>query len=298
MEVPYFPFGDCRNSTGDPGTDKLFTGQRLDDTGLYYYGARYYDAGIGRFISADTVIPNPSNPQAFNRYTYCLNNPLIYVDPSGNVVTIYGGDFTYYNPDDYYSWCWVTDEQLTMLNAWNTFKSVEGDIAAEMENDTNNIFNLQWTTDSSGATSLIYSKGSTNYYSVSIPNNFIKDNKGAAVIIAHESVHCVMNIYYPNRNNSLYEEAIAFRFMGKVASKLNYYSWPTQGYSIIGWNVFLANRIPISLGYNNLWLMICLNVFELQYNVNAALQGTSIQALPDDELQFDFLQHHFDLGVR
>ncbi|MFC2072927.1 RHS repeat-associated core domain-containing protein [Chloroflexota bacterium] len=40
-----------RNSPADLGTDKLFTGQRLDDTGLYYYNARYYDASIGRFIS-------------------------------------------------------------------------------------------------------------------------------------------------------------------------------------------------------------------------------------------------------
>jgi len=36
-------------------TDKKSTGQRLDDTGLYYHGARYYDAGIGRFISADII---------------------------------------------------------------------------------------------------------------------------------------------------------------------------------------------------------------------------------------------------
>ena len=39
-------YGDCRNSTGDLDTDKLFTGQRLDCTGLYYYGARYYDPVI------------------------------------------------------------------------------------------------------------------------------------------------------------------------------------------------------------------------------------------------------------
>jgi RHS repeat-associated protein len=82
--IKYFPFGDCRNSTGAISTDKLFTGQRLDSTGLYYYGARYYDASIGRFISPDTIVPSPANPQSLNRYSYCLNNPLKYVDPSGH----------------------------------------------------------------------------------------------------------------------------------------------------------------------------------------------------------------------
>jgi RHS repeat-associated protein len=85
-------FGDCRNSTGTLSTDKKFTGQRLDATGLYYYGARYYDATIGRFISADTVVPNPMDPQTLNSYAYCLNNPLKYVDPSGNEVDIMGND--------------------------------------------------------------------------------------------------------------------------------------------------------------------------------------------------------------
>ena len=64
-------------------TPKEFTGQRLDSTGLYYYNARYYDATIGRFISPDTEIQNFTNPQNLNRYSYCLNNPLKYVDPSG-----------------------------------------------------------------------------------------------------------------------------------------------------------------------------------------------------------------------
>ena len=43
-------------------TDKKFTGQRLDDTGLYYYNARYYDAEIGRFIRADNIMPDVMNP--------------------------------------------------------------------------------------------------------------------------------------------------------------------------------------------------------------------------------------------
>jgi RHS repeat-associated protein len=82
--LTFFPFGDCRFSQGTLATDRLFTGQRLDDTGLYYYGARYYDATIGRFISPDTVVSEPYNPQNLNRYSYCLNNPLKYTDPSGH----------------------------------------------------------------------------------------------------------------------------------------------------------------------------------------------------------------------
>lgn len=81
--------GECLESPPYP-TDKLFTGQRLDSTGLYYYGARYYDPSIGRVISPDTIVPNPANPQSLNRYSYCLNNPLKYIDPSGHGETWLG----------------------------------------------------------------------------------------------------------------------------------------------------------------------------------------------------------------
>jgi hypothetical protein len=46
--------------------------------------ARYYVGSIGRFASADTLVPDPSNPQQYNRYTYVLNNPLRYSDPTGH----------------------------------------------------------------------------------------------------------------------------------------------------------------------------------------------------------------------
>jgi RHS repeat-associated protein len=83
-DIRYTPFGHTRFSTGIIPTDKKFTGQRLDATGLYYYGARYYDATIGRFISPDTIVPNFANPQSLNRYSYCYNNPLRYTDPTGH----------------------------------------------------------------------------------------------------------------------------------------------------------------------------------------------------------------------
>jgi len=79
----YFPFGSPR--AGNLPTDYGFTGQKLDASdGLMYYGARYYDAALGRFISADTIVPNAGNPQSLNRYAYVLNNPIRLVDPSGH----------------------------------------------------------------------------------------------------------------------------------------------------------------------------------------------------------------------
>jgi RHS repeat-associated protein len=83
--INYYSFGSSRITWGTLPTDKKFTGQRADTTGLYYYGARYYDATIGRFISPDTMIPDPKNPQALNRFSYCFNNPLKYNDPSGHM---------------------------------------------------------------------------------------------------------------------------------------------------------------------------------------------------------------------
>ena len=102
--MTYTPFGLGRVTPDTLGTTKEFTGQRLDATGLYYYGARYYDASIGRFISADCLVSQPSNPQNLNRYSYCLNNPLKYTDPSGHDQIIETGGVND-NGDTWYTIC-------------------------------------------------------------------------------------------------------------------------------------------------------------------------------------------------
>jgi RHS repeat-associated protein len=79
----YSPFGEVAHQSGSYTTDIKYTGKIQDDTGLYYYGARYYDPVIGRFITPDTIVQAPSDPQSLNRYAYCRNNPIKYVDPSG-----------------------------------------------------------------------------------------------------------------------------------------------------------------------------------------------------------------------
>jgi RHS repeat-associated protein len=79
-EILYKPFGEQMNVSEEKYT---YNGKERDETGLYYYGARYYDPAIGRFVTRDPLIGTKESPQTLNRYVYCINNPLTYVDPTG-----------------------------------------------------------------------------------------------------------------------------------------------------------------------------------------------------------------------
>ena len=74
-----------RSLNSGTGTEKYtFTGQFIEaEIGLYYFGARWYDASLGRFISEDPIKGSMTSSQSQNPYVYCMNNPLRYVDPTG-----------------------------------------------------------------------------------------------------------------------------------------------------------------------------------------------------------------------
>jgi len=82
-DLSYEPYGELIGSSNERFT---FTSKELDEqSNLYYYGARYYEANLlKRFTQPDTIIQDVYNPQSLNRYSYVLNNPYKYVDPSGN----------------------------------------------------------------------------------------------------------------------------------------------------------------------------------------------------------------------
>ncbi len=79
----YFAYGEQRD-TGPVNTENQYTDQKRDDTGLYYYGARYYDPALGTFVSPDSIVPEPTNVFDYNRMMYTRGNPLKFSDPSGN----------------------------------------------------------------------------------------------------------------------------------------------------------------------------------------------------------------------
>ncbi len=93
----FFPFGErigsglngrstpCYGGTSD-AFKQQFTGKERDkESSLDYFGARYYSARLGRFLSVDPLLSSgrPSDPQTWNRYQYVSGNPLRFVDPTG-----------------------------------------------------------------------------------------------------------------------------------------------------------------------------------------------------------------------
>jgi len=66
--------------------DRGFTGhEHIDEIDLINMNGRMYEPNLGRFISVDPYVQEPDNPQNYNRYSYCLNNPLKYTDPDGEL---------------------------------------------------------------------------------------------------------------------------------------------------------------------------------------------------------------------
>jgi RHS repeat-associated protein len=88
----YQPFGERLDK--EVSSDQhafYYTGKPHDDrTGLSYFGARFYDPVIGRFMGMDSVGVDAKNVHSFNRYAYASNNPYRYVDPDGREVVPVG----------------------------------------------------------------------------------------------------------------------------------------------------------------------------------------------------------------
>ena len=97
QELSYDAWGRLRNPATQvaytPGSEPaLFIGrgytghEHLPWFGLVNMNARLYDAALGRFLSPDPYVQNPLMTQNYNRYTYAMNNPLVYIDQDGELV--------------------------------------------------------------------------------------------------------------------------------------------------------------------------------------------------------------------
>ena len=90
-EKGFTPYGEQTDQ--ERQIEARYTGKQYDPvTGFVYFGQRYYDPEVGRFLTQDPVEFYLSNPMSFNRYTYANNNPYRFIDPDGrSAVTAFGG---------------------------------------------------------------------------------------------------------------------------------------------------------------------------------------------------------------
>jgi RHS repeat-associated protein len=81
----YQAFGEPLSVSGDTVNPYLFTGEQHDpETGLVYLRARYYDPGVGRFLTRDTWQGRRGEPITLHKYLYANGNPVVFVDPTGH----------------------------------------------------------------------------------------------------------------------------------------------------------------------------------------------------------------------
>ena len=86
----YTAWGQTRYTSGTLPTRYTYTGQytyattSANDFGMIYYGARFYDNSLGRFVSPDSIIPTGQGVQGWDRFAFVNNNPVRYTDPSGH----------------------------------------------------------------------------------------------------------------------------------------------------------------------------------------------------------------------
>ena len=111
----YDAWGNLLESSGEM-KDKnsiLYAGYQYDsETELYYLNARMYDPKVARFLQEDTYLGDAGDPLSLNLYTYCVNNPLIYWDPTGRVpANVQIGDYAFSTGDVTNGITTVTEEE-------------------------------------------------------------------------------------------------------------------------------------------------------------------------------------------
>lgn len=93
-ESDYYPYGGETVITNNDSNTYKFTGKERDaESGLDYFDSRHYSSGAARFLSIDPVSLSPDrtmDPQALNRYAYVRNNPMRFLDPTGEYLRLTG----------------------------------------------------------------------------------------------------------------------------------------------------------------------------------------------------------------
>jgi RHS repeat-associated protein len=116
-EIKYTAFGEVRASYGLTPTEYRYTGQlEQAELGLIYFVARFYDPVLTHFVQADTYVPEIQGVQAWDRYAYVNNSPVMYKDPTGHKILVD-------EEEDGLSVRYNADGNIVVVNGGDTFRN-------------------------------------------------------------------------------------------------------------------------------------------------------------------------------
>ena len=228
-------------------TDKQFTSQTRLAEGyvgtLYDYVARAYDPILGRFISADTIVPGVGNPAAFNRYMYVLGNPLGRTDPSGH------GACAGKSNDDFWQCRWFTAHGFDNASGkWEhhtgkaSFEDIDiltellGEGGITWKNDTATWYKDELVGIATGVSDLLYSlMGGANLGRL-LGNQTLAFVRRATTEVGCTSTLCAVlgnnEVEYSGGHNTVVTEDFAFDAVHEIGHHIGYLNRTPSGYSL------------------------------------------------------------------
>ena len=226
QELSYDAWGRLRNPdtheayTSDnvptPILGRGYTGHRhIAGIGLIDMNARLYDPMLGRFLSPDPYIQSPDCPQNYNRYTYCLNNPLRYTDPTGEIIKI-GENEKVYKIN--MSTRGLNKFEINVVDALNLiFKNGGKTLIEELLNEPKITYHIIPAEDDRVGVGGYINESDMGTQNVVV---YIYTNNGTKMMIlsiAHELMHCFQN-QKGQGGQSIHNEVEAYIFQYLVAS--------------------------------------------------------------------------------
>ena len=191
-KINYYPFGKRWDAADQQLTNNryLFNGKEWQATGavnLLDYGARMYDANLGRWLVQDPKY------QFMNPYHFCYNNPMLYVDPDGRILVLYfGNERLNYIPGMTYT---GTNPQISnIIRIINTIYENGGyKVLNDLTSSTKFIYEINGSTPGNAAAGASFSPSGA--YRGALLAGLIKEiNYLTVAYLAHELFHAIQHM--------------------------------------------------------------------------------------------------------